>query len=87
MVEKVIGIEDVNYTNKDQKKVIGVRLHIASEMQASEGSGFRVYSEFLNGHRPDEFKIGEITAVLYQPTFGGQYKCTGVLYKDSPASK
>lgn len=82
MIQKVIGVEGVNYvSHKNNQPVVGVRLHLAIELSPSVGQGFMVKTEFISNASVADFHCGEILTVLYEPTQYGA-RCTGVLYKD-----
>ena len=77
--KSIVGIEVVDYVAKSGSKVSGVRLYISKEITGGCGVGVSVTSEFLSGKSLNDFKLGPIQAVLYEPTFNGQYRCIGVL--------
>lgn len=79
-MKTVVGIEVVSYTNKSQKLIQGIRLHITEDL-VSPNLGVRTFSEFVSGANVKEYKLGEISAVLYEPGYGNMYRCTGVIYK------
>lgn len=80
-MKKVIGIENISYTNKNGKQVQGIRLHI-TELLPAPHIGEKAYSEFISGAFPNEYHLGNILTVLYEPTMAGNYRCVGVLYED-----
>lgn len=80
--KRIIGIEPVSYVSKKTNlPVVGVRIYIATEL-AAPAIGVSVKDEFINGASMNDYYIGEIQAVLYEPGFGNQYRCVGVLYLD-----
>lgn len=81
-MKEIIGIESVSYTNKNGKLINGVRIYIAEPMSPPH-VGMKVKEEFISGQSLSDHHLGEVVAVLYEPTFvNGQYRCSGVLYKD-----
>lgn len=88
MVQKIIGVKNVNYKrSSDGRQVTGCELQIASEMSPSEGVGFLVSSVFLFERNASEFPLGEILTLTYSPGFNGQPRCTGAIYKETDSSK
>lgn len=75
----VIGIEAVNYVNKKEQPVHGVRLHCV-EALVSPHVGHRAFDVYISNGNIDEYHIGEYVTLLYEPGYNNQYKCTGVLY-------
>ena len=80
-MKKLVGIEVVNYTSKSGTPVTGCRIHI-EETLLSPNVGVKTYSEYVSNAQVSDFHLGEISALLYEPSFSGKYKCTGVLMKD-----
>lgn len=78
--KQVVGIEAVNYVNKKDQKVTGVRLHCLEPLH-SPHVGSRAFDVYISGGNVDDFHIGEYTTLLYEPGYNNQFKCTGVLYK------
>lgn len=79
--KELIGIELVSYTNKDGRQVTGTRLYISSPL-VSPNQGCSVVAEFVNGVLPDQFRLGPVLAVLYEPTFNNSHRCVGVLFPE-----
>lgn len=79
-MKKIVGVESVNYQSKSGNQVSGVRIHIESSLQ-SPHVGCSVSSEFINGGVISDYPLGEVTAILYEPAFGGKYRCVGAIYK------
>lgn len=82
MKKSVVGVEDVSYINKDGKAVKGVRVYVATPL-TSPHTGISVKDEFINGADVRDYPLGDILAVLYEPTFKGNYRCTGILYDNA----
>lgn len=77
----LVGVEDVDYNNRDGRHITGVRIHVASELP-SPSIGFSVSTEFIIGASSRDFIPGPIVAVNYEPAFkAGTYRCTGVIYQ------
>lgn len=76
----IVGVESVNYTSKDGKPVSGVRIYVSTELQAPH-IGISVKDEFITGGNISDYPLGEVQAILYEPTFKNNYRCVGVLYK------
>lgn len=80
--KRIIGIEPVSYVSKKTNQpVTGVRIYIATDLVAPS-VGVSVKDEFISGASMNDFYVGEVQAVLYEPGYGNQYRCTGVLYLD-----
>lgn len=79
--KRVIGVEPVSYTGKNGNPVRGVRIHIATELM-SPSIGESVANEFISQADINDYHLGPVQAVLYEPGFGGRYRCTGVIYDD-----
>lgn len=78
---KVIGIEDVNYVNRDGRQVVGTRLYISDELLLPN-VGVSCKDIFISQARSSEFKLGEISGILSVPNqFGTGSRYTGVIYK------
>lgn len=61
---KILGIQNVNYTNKANRKISGVRLHCSTEDNRVEG--FAVEQIFVSSSVTTEsFTIGQEIDVLY----------------------
>lgn len=82
--KKVIGVERVSYTNKDNQLVTGVRISVATPLPPNSGTGYSVTSEFINGAVYEDYHCGPVVAVLYEPTPSGRARCTGVIYSECP---
>lgn len=80
--KEIVGIEKVNYSNKDGKVINGVKIYIATSL-APAGIGVSVKEEYLANRDISEFHLGEVLAVLYEPTYRNNYRCVGVLYADN----
>lgn len=79
-MKKLIGVEPVNYTSKKTGGLVtGVRIYVQEDM-VSPSIGVKVQEHFINGARIEDYPLGSIDAVLLEPTFGNNFRCTGVLY-------
>lgn len=79
MKKIIVGIEDVNYVNKQGRSVSGVNLYITEDI-IQNGTGKKSSSVFISGHKSSEYKLGEIQTVLYEPYGNGKYfRAVGVL--------
>lgn len=78
---KLIGIESVDYVNKNGKRVSGVRLHVSSPAPAP-GLGDVTSSYYVTGKAVSDFQLGDIITLLYEPGFNGKLHCTGCLMAD-----
>ena len=78
-MQKVIGIEKVDYNNKQGSHVLGVRIFVTSPI--SEGVGDKCNAYFISGAKFSDLKCGEILTLTFEPGFNGSMKCTGVIYK------
>lgn len=79
--KEVVGIEVVNYTNKQGRQISGVRIHCIEPLPAPH-LGSRTISEFITGQGISDFTLGEYSALLYEPGFGNTHRCVGVLYSN-----
>lgn len=78
--KQVVGIEAVNYVNKKNQQVTGVRLYCIEPLQAPH-IGSRAVEVYISGASVDDFHLGEYSNLLYEPGYFNQLRCTGVLYK------
>ena len=66
-MQKIIGVEQVNYVNKNNVTVFGARLHIASP--ATLPAIGEVTSQiFISGRSISDFPLGDIVTVVYNQT-------------------
>lgn len=79
-MKKIIGIETIDYTNKQGNPVRGHRVYIG-ENGVEHVQGLKVESEFIS----DRYLQGEIPALQsevqgfkYSKGFGNNYICTGI---------
>lgn len=79
---EVVGIEVVDYNNKEGKHIHGVRL-FCLEPLPSPHIGSRSIENFINGADERDFHLGPYITLLYTPGYAGKMICTGVLYADS----
>lgn len=79
-MKQLVGVEKVAYTSKSGNQVSGVRIHVLSDLMPPH-TGQSSSSEFISQGRIEDFPLGEIQTVLYEPLMNGRYRCTGVLYK------
>lgn len=89
MFQEVIGIESVSFTNQSTKEnVFGVRLYVSTKLNPPD-LGYSVHEYFIKDHNCSMYHLGEIVAVLLEPTRSGKVRCTGVIYPESlnPAKK
>lgn len=77
-MKELVGIERVDYTNKSGKQVRGVRIHVLSLLDFPH-LGSRCDSYYISGGDVSNFHLGPIQAVLFEPGFGGNMQCVGVL--------
>lgn len=79
MKKTIIGIEDISYTNKQGKKITGVRLYITEDI-VQGGIGKKSTEVFISDAHSSEYKLGDIQTVLYEPYGNGKYfRAVGVI--------
>lgn len=77
-MKELVGIERVDYTNKMGKQVQGVRIHVLSPLPFPH-LGSRCDSFYVPGGDVSNFHLGPIQAVLFEPGYGNNFNCVGVL--------
>lgn len=85
-MKELVGIERLDYTNKNGKHVQGVRIHVVSPLSFPD-IGSRCDSYYVSGADVSNFHLGPIQAVLFEPGFGNNMVCVGVLPVESEPKK
>lgn len=80
--KSIVGVERVDYKSKNGTQVTGVRVFIATELMFPS-VGVSVKEEYISGGDVKDYPLGEVQAILYEPTFRNNYRCVGVLYANN----
>lgn len=79
VAKELVGVEVVSYqSSKNNQMVNGVRIHVLEDLTAPN-IGKRSISEYVANGQLNDFPLGPIAAILYEPTFGNRHRCVGVI--------
>lgn len=85
---EVVGLEPVDYENKDRRRVFGTRIYY-TESAIPPSVGVITHDAFITNVPITDLKLGPAIAILFEPgRVAGMFRCTGVLYDDNkPVAK
>lgn len=75
----VVGISSFKFKDKQKRDRFAVHLYIATGIP-DPGVGVSVDRVTIFDAVPEEFYLGKIRTVLYEPSYRGNFRCTGVIY-------
>lgn len=79
VAKELIGVEIVSYQSKKNNQMVnGVRIHVLEDL-SPPNIGKRTISEYVSEGRIEDFPLGPILTILYEPTFGNKHRCVGVI--------
>lgn len=78
-MKSIVGVEPVSYVNKQGVPVSGVRIFVSSPA-VPPAIGSVITESFISGGNMKDYPLGDVLAVLYEPTRSGYSRCTGVIY-------
>lgn len=79
--KEVVGLESINYENRNGRHVEGVRIYCVEPLMAPH-VGSRAFDVYVSGGHIPDYHLGPYVTLLYEPSYNGSFKCTGVLYEN-----